>query len=154
MNALAISLHGILATIWIGGMFFALVALRPSVAILEPNERLMVFTGVFKRFFPWVWMASLVLPATGYWLVFNAFSGFATSPVYVHIMHLLGLIMIVMFVYLYYGPFRSLKQKVEQQAWPEAGQSLNRIRQIVQINLIFGIVILVVVYSGRYGLFN
>lgn len=154
MNALAISLHGLLATIWVGGMFFAYVVLRPSVATLEPHRRLTLFAGVFKRFFPWVWMAVVLLPATGYWLIFNAFGGFAGSPVYVHIMHLLGLIMIALFVYLFYVPFRKLKKEVASEAWADAGAALNRVRHVVLVNLILGILLLVIVYTGRYGLFN
>lgn len=153
MNALAITLHGLLATIWIGGMFFAYVVLRPSVATLEPQNRLTLFAGVFKRFFPWVWMAILVLPVTGYWLIFNAFGGFATSPVYIHIMHLLGLIMIALFIYLYYVPYRKLKSEVALEAWSEAGAALNAVRQIVLLNLVLGLVLIALVYAGRYGLF-
>lgn len=154
MNAFAITLHALLATIWVGGMFFAYVVLRPSVAMLEPHRRLTLFAGVFKRFFPWVWMAALILPLTGYWLIFNAFGGFATSPVYVHIMHMLGLIMILLFAYLYYIPYRKLKNEVAVEAWPEAGIALNRVRQIVLLNLVLGLVLLAIVYAGRYGLFS
>ena len=32
MNALAIALHGLAAALWVGGMFFAYVVLRPTVA--------------------------------------------------------------------------------------------------------------------------
>ncbi len=154
MNALAITLHGLLATIWIGGMFFAYVVLRPTVATMEPHRRLTLFAGVFKRFFPWVWMAVLVIPVTGYWLIFSAFNGFATSPVYVHIMHLLGLVMIALFIYLYYVPYRKLTSEVAREAWPEAGTALNRVRHVVLINLVLGLVLIAVVYAGRYGLFG
>ncbi len=154
MNALAISLHGLLATIWVGGMFFAYVVLRPAVATLEPHRRLTLFSGVFKRFFPWVWMAALLLPTTGYWLIFNVFGGFAGSPVYVHIMHLLGLIMIALFIYLFYGPYRVLKREVAAESWSDAGIALNRVRHIVLVNLILGVALIVIVYAGRYGLFS
>ncbi|MFK8083961.1 MAG: CopD family protein [Granulosicoccus sp.] len=154
MNAIAITVHGLLATIWIGGMFFAYIVLRPTVASLEPHRRLTLFDGVFKRFFPWVWMAVLFLPVTGYWLIFNAFGGFAESPVYVHIMHLMGLIMIVLFVYLFYVPYRKLKTEVAREAWSEAGTALNQVRQIVLVNLILGLILLAVVYAGRYGFFT
>lgn len=154
MNAVAITVHAVLATIWVGGMFFAYVVLRPSVSTLEPHRRLTLFAGVFKRFFPWVWMAVLLLPLSGYWLIFNAFGGFASSPVYVHIMHLLGLIMMALFIYLYFVPYKKMKVQVEQLAWPEAGASLNRVRQLVLVNLVLGLVLLAAVYAGRYGLFS
>jgi len=153
MNALAIALHGLAATVWVGGMFFAYVVLRPSIMLLEPHRRLTVWSGVFKRFFPWVWMSVLVLLVTGYWLIFNAFGGFASAPVYVHIMHLLGLIMMGLFVFLYFIPYPRLKASVLQEDWAEAGIALNRVRLVVLINLIAGLILLVLVYAGRYGLF-
>ena len=154
MNALAITLHGLLATIWVGGMFFAYIVLRPSLASLEPHGRLTLFSAVFKRFFPWVWMAVIIMPLTGYWLIFSAFGGFGGSPLYVHIMHLLGLIMIVLFVYLYFVPYKALVSQVKQEAWPLAGVSLNKVRQVVLVNLILGLVLIAAVYAGRYGLFS
>lgn len=154
MNALVIAIHGLLATIWIGGMFFTYVVLRPTLTALDPAQRITLFAGVFKRFFPWVWMAVLLLPLSGYWLILKHFGGFGTSPVYVHIMHLLGLIMIALFIFLYYSPYRTLKACVAKELWAEAGVALNRVRQIVLINLIIGLILVVAVYSGRYGLFG
>lgn len=153
MNALAIALHGLAATLWIGGMFFAYLVLRPTVAVMEPHRRLTIWSGAFRRFFPWVWMSVVVLPITGYWLVFQAFGGFATSPVYVHLMHALGLLMIGLFVYLYYRPYPVFQKAVEDENWPAAGAALNRVRHVVLVNLILGLVLLVIVYAGRYGLF-
>lgn len=135
-------------------MFFAYMVLRPSVSILEPAQRLTLFAGVFKRFFPWVWMAALLLPLSGYWLIFNRFGGFGSSPAYVHIMHLLGLIMIVLFVYLYYSPYRRLNVDVAGEDWSEAAGALNKVRQIVLVNLLLGLCLLVAVYAGRYGAFS
>ncbi len=152
MNALAITLHGLAATLWVGGMFFAYVILRPTVALMEPHRRLTIWSGAFKRFFPWIWMSVVILPLTGYWLVFNAFGGFATSPIYVHIMHMLGLLMIGLFVYLYYRPYPVFKQAVQGEDWPAAGAALNRVRHVILVNLVIGLVLLAIVYAGRYGL--
>lgn len=154
MNSLAIALHGLAAAIWVGGMFFAYVVLRPSVALMEPHRRLALWAGAFKRFFPWVWMSVLILPLTGYWLVFSVFRGFATSPVYVHIMHALGLLMIGLFVYMYYRPYALFKQTVQVEDWSGAGAALNRVRHVVLVNLIMGLILLALVYAGRYGLFS
>lgn len=153
MNAIAIALHGLAATVWVGGMFFAYVVLRPSIMLLEPHRRLSVWAGVFKRFFPWVWMSAILLPLTGYYLVSSVFGGFASAPVYVHLMHLLGLIMITLFIFLYYVPYPKLKAAVVREDWAEAGTALNRVRQVVLVNLILGLILLVAVYAGRYGLF-
>ncbi len=153
MNALAIALHGLAATLWVGGMFFAYVILRPTVALMEPHRRLTLWSGAFKRFFPWVWLSAVILPLTGYWLIFGAFGGFATSPIYVHIMHMLGLLMIGLFLYLYYRPYPVFKQAVQVEDWPAAGAALNRVRHVILVNLVIGLILLVIVYAGRYGFF-
>jgi len=154
MNTIAIALHGLAATVWIGGMFFAYIVVRPSLMLLEPHRRLNIWAGVFKRFFPWVWMSVLLLPLTGYWLVFAAFGGFGTSPVYVHFMHIVGLIMIALFIYLYFRPYVALKLAIDKEDWQAAGAALNRVRLMVLVNLVLGLVLLASVYAGRYGLFS
>lgn len=151
MNAIAIALHGLSATLWIGGMFFAYVVLRPTVVLMEPHRRLTLWAGVFKRFFPWVWLSVVVLLLSGYWLVIKAFGGFSTSPVYVHIMHALGLLMSGMFAYLYFRPYPLLRKAVASEDWQAAGAALNRVRHIVLVNLLLGVLLLVIVYAGRYG---
>jgi len=150
VNALAIALHALAAIVWIGGMFFAYVVLRPTAASYEPARRLVLWAGVFKRFFPWVWMAVIVLLVTGYWLLFMAFGGFATSPGYVHVMQVIGLLMIALFIYLYYQPYPDFKAAVTREDWPVAGNALNRIRRLVLFNLCLGIVLAAYVTAGRY----
>ena len=52
MMGLAVLLHVIAAVIWVGGMFFAYMFLRPVAASqLEPPARLTLWEGVFGRFF-------------------------------------------------------------------------------------------------------
>ena len=37
---LALIVHSLAAVVWVGGMFFALLALRPATGPLEPGPRL------------------------------------------------------------------------------------------------------------------
>ncbi len=145
MNAIAIAIHVAAAVIWVGGLFFAYVVLRPSALSLEPPERLQLWAAVFKRFFPWVWMAIIILILSGYWLIFDWFKGFATSPPYVHLMHLIGWVMALLFIYLYHRIYPVFVKAVEQQQWPEGAAALNRIRHVVLINLVLGFILLVLV---------
>jgi uncharacterized membrane protein len=69
-------------------------------------------------------------------------------------MHALGLLMMALFVYLYYRPYPVLKQTVSAEDWSAAGTALNRVRHIVLINLVLGLVLIAIVYAGRYGLFR
>jgi len=147
MNAIAIALHVVAAVVWVGGLFFAYVVLRPTTGTLEPPIRLTLWAGVFKRFFPWVWMSIIILMVSGYWLIFGWFKGFTSSPGHVHVMHLLGWVMTLLFVYLYYKLYPAFRDAVQHENWPDAGAAMNRIRQIVLVNLILGIVLLIAVSS-------
>ncbi len=145
INAIAIALHIVAAVIWVGGMFFAYVVLRPTTATIDPPQRLQLWAGVFKRFFPWVWFAIIVLFVSGYWLIFNWFSGFAGSPSYVHLMHVIGLLMAVLFIYLYYRIYPAFVSSVQSEDWPRAGSAMNRIRHVVLVNLVLGMLLLLLV---------
>jgi len=145
MNAIAIAVHVIAAVVWIGGLFFAYVVLRPSLLDLDPPSRLQIWAGVFKRFFPWVWLTIVVLMISGYWLIFDWFKGFATTPGYVHLMHLIGWVMALLFAYLYFKIYPHFVRAVQQQDWPAGGAALNRIRRIVLTNLVLGFILLVLI---------
>ena len=69
MIALMTALHALAAVVWVGGMFFAYMALRPSVGPLPPLERVALWARVFGKFFPWVWMCVLVLLISGFWII-------------------------------------------------------------------------------------
>ncbi|WP_432694992.1 CopD family protein [Marinobacterium sp. YM272] len=146
----AISLHMLAAVIWVGGMFLAYVCLRPVAAtLLEPPQRLQLWTGVFKRFFPWVWAAVISLVGTGH-LMIAMMGGFKYVGLHVHIMLALGYLMVLLFLHLYFAPFKRLKRAVEAENWPEGGKALKQIRLIVGINLVLGIITVVNAAGGRF----
>ncbi|MBX2835388.1 MAG: CopD family protein [Gammaproteobacteria bacterium] len=149
--AIALLVHLLAAMIWIGGMFFAYMVVRPMAVQFDPPVRLNVWAGVFKKFFPWVWFSILFLLLSGYALMFGAFNGFAGSPWYVHFMHLLALIMVAVFLHLYFAVYPKFKAHVQAQAWPEAAEKLNSIRRLVSINLIIGILLVAGVMIGKYS---
>ena len=149
--AIAITLHILFAVIWVGGMFFAVVALRPTAAaLLEPPNRLPLWAGTFSRFFPWVWGAVVMLPATGYWVIFNVFEGFENAGTHVQIMQVTGWIMIAVFLHVYFAPFRRLKIAVAARDWPAAGKQLAQIRMLIGVNFVLGLLTVVIATGGRY----
>jgi len=151
VTLVAISIHVLLAVIWVGGMFFAYMVLRPAMGTLEPPfERPKLWTQVFKKFFPWVWMAVLLMPLTGYVLIFSQFGGFKSLPVYINIMHLLGITMILIYMFLFMGPYKHLQKAVAAKDGALAGQQIQVIRQIVGINLSLGLITIVIAVSGRF----
>lgn len=150
MNALLIAAHVVAAVVWVGGMFFAYIVLRPTLAGVEPAVRLSLWAGVFGRFFPWVWLIISTLLVSGYVLIFSAFGGFATTPLSVHVMQLLGLVMMGLFIYLYFVPYPLFKAQVVAENWPAAAAALNRIRHVILVNLVFGLTVVAIAAGGRY----
>lgn len=147
----AIALHVLAAVVWVGGMFFAYMALRPVAAnLLEPPLRLPLWSQVFGRFFPWVWVAIVALPVTGYWMILGPFQGMANIGWYVHAMQAIGWAMIAIFLHVYFAPYRRLNRAVAAGDWKEAGAQLAQIRRLVGTNLILGLVTITVATAGAY----
>jgi uncharacterized membrane protein len=145
-----ISLHILAAVVWVGGMFFAYVVLRPSAGPLEPPLRLQLWQRVFSRFFPWVWASIVALLASGYAMLFIHFGGFAGAPLHINVMQATGILMMLLFLHLYFAPWRRFSRAVEAGALPDAAASLDQIRRIVAINLVLGLVTVVAGASGRF----
>lgn len=149
--AIAIILHLLPAVIWVGGMFFAYMALRPVAAgQLEPPARLTLWVGVFGKFFPWVFVSIALILGSGFWMVFAVFGGFAAIGLYVHVMLVLGILMMLIFFHVFFAPFRRLKQAVDQEDWVDGGKRLAQIRVMIGINLLLGLATIAVASGGRY----
>ncbi|MFO8024365.1 CopD family protein [Thiohalophilus sp.] len=151
MNSILIALHLLSAVIWVGGMFFAYMCLRPVAATqLEPPIRLTLWVGTFGKFFPWVWASVILLPLTGYWMLFSLYGGFANAPIFIHLMNGIGIIMILIYLHVFFAPYRRLKQAVLSQDWPTGGQKLGQIRMLVGLNTLLGIITVAIASGGRY----
>jgi uncharacterized membrane protein len=153
--SIAILLHVLASVVWVGGMFFAYMCLRPVAAsMLEPPVRLTLWDRVFARFFPWVWLSVALILATGFWILFEVLGGFATAGWHVHTMLALGLVMMGIYAHVFFAPYRRLKKAVAAQDWPAGGKQLATIRRLVGINTILGIVTISVGAGGRYIAFG
>ncbi|HMK13606.1 MAG TPA: CopD family protein [Burkholderiales bacterium] len=145
--ALAKLLHVLGVVVWVGGMFFAYLALRPVAAQqLEPPQRLKLWQGVFMRFFFWVWLAVALILGSGSYMMWQL-NG-VNAPLYVYTMMLLGLIMMLIFAHVYFAPFRRLQRSIAVQDWATAGAALNQIRIMVAANLSLGLITIAVAAIG------
>ena len=143
--ALAYSLHVVAALIWVGGMFFAWMILRPAaIAALEGPARLKLWVEVFQRFFVWVWIDVVILPISGVGLLQMRFYGFETAPRYVQIMMGLYIVMVALFIRIQSLQLPELRKVVEAQAWAEGAAVMGRIRRLVGCNLIVGLVLVAI----------
>jgi uncharacterized membrane protein len=148
MMAILKLLHVLSAVIWVGGMFFAYGVLRPAaVDELPPPERLRLWRNVFRRFFVWVWGAVVVILGSGLGMLSFYAEG---APLYVHIMLGGGLLMVLIYAYVYFVLYRALSQHVQTENWKAAGGVLGQIRRWVGINLSLGLLIVSLAAAGAY----
>jgi len=148
--SLGLILHILGTVVWVGGMFFAYLVLRPVAGQLDGAVRLRLWQGVFARFFPWVWASIAALLASGYLMLFWGLGGFAGAGIHVHVMHLTGWVMVLLFLHLYFAPWRRMQRALQAGDDQGAGRQLSQIRVIVAINLGLGLVTSAIGVSGRY----
>ncbi|ABK44660.1 conserved hypothetical protein [Magnetococcus marinus MC-1] len=131
-------------------MFFAHNFLRPATLALAPEQRILLWSGVFSRFFLWVWISVVMLPVTGYWAIFMEMGGMKAVGYHIHFMQAIGLVMIGLFAYMYLFPYRAFRRMAKELLIPEAAMYMVKIRLIVTINLGLGLVASVLGGAGRY----
>ncbi|MGA7179562.1 MAG: CopD family protein [Thiobacillaceae bacterium] len=145
---ISLFLHVLGVVVWVGGMFFAYMALRPVAAsVLEPPQRLTLWAGVFDRFFPWVWASVALILLTGLHMLMLI--GGAAAPHYALGMFVLGLVMMLIFAHVFFAPYRKLKRAVAGQDWKVGGAALGQIRMLIGINLSIGLLTIALAILGK-----
>ena len=150
MLTVGVAFHVVAAVIWVGGMFFALIVLRPATGPLEPPVRLALWERVLSSFFLWVWAAVVILLVSGFAMVIWGFGGFSTVGTYVPVMMGVGILMMLIFGHLYFVPWQRFGRAVDAAEWPTAAKHIDQIRLLVTINLVLGLITVVVGAAGRY----
>lgn len=143
---LMLFLHLLGVVVWVGGMAFAYLCLRPAATALPTAQRLPLWDDVFARFFPLVWIAVALIVGTGAGMLHEV--GFARAPKSWHLMLVTGAVMIAVFVSVWFGPWRALRAAVAGENWAAGAVALNRIRQRVGFNLALGIVTIAIATLG------
>ena len=148
--SLGLAFHILAAVIWVGGMFFAHLVLRPSAGPLDLPIRLALWERVLGRFFTWVWLSIAALLVSGFAMVMIGFGGFASLGHYINVMMAVGIVMMMLFAHIYFAPWRRFRRAVMAANWAEAERNIRQIRILVTVNLVLGLVTVVVGASGRY----
>ncbi|MEW5888042.1 MAG: CopD family protein [Pseudomonadota bacterium] len=149
MKPLLLFLHLASVVLWVGGMFFAYMCLRPVAARqLQPPQRLPLWAAVFARFFPWVWLAVMLILASGLAMILQV--GFAAAPLNWHLMMTAGIVMMLIFAYVFFAPYGHLRRGVQAQDWQRAGAALNQIRRLIGVNLILGFATVAIATLGQW----
>lgn len=138
-------LHLVAAIVWLGGMSFMLLALRPAVqAQLEGPARLRLMGAVWQRFFIAVWVAIVVLLASGghmygfAWRSAAAALGSGSVPPGWQAMLLIGLVMMLIFGHLHFAGFARFKRAVAAEQWPLAAQAAAQMHKLMLTNFVLG----------------
>lgn len=128
-----LALHILFAMVWIGGMIYTLIFLRPSLNVLKTQEQKFELMGkVYGRFFAAVWLSIAVLFLTGMYLWHSYRKDFYQNPIF-HFKLFLFFLMFLIFSYIYFFLYRKGK--------------LSPIPGLVWVNTILGIlIVLSIVY--------
>jgi uncharacterized membrane protein len=135
-----LAVHVLCVVIWVGGMFFAYLVLRPSLGVLEPVQRIALHTQVFRRFFLVIWHAMPLILLSGFTMLFVFDGGAANAAWNINAMMLLGLIMSAVFVLIVFGPYARFRRTTERAT---AAECIDRIRKLIGVNLVLGIITVV-----------
>ncbi|WP_374259613.1 CopD family protein [Zoogloea sp.] len=136
LHHLLLCVHLLGVIVWVGGMSFAHLCLRPAALALAPAERLSLWQRVFARFFPIVWVAIAAIVGSGFAMLLEV--GFAQAPRSWHAMAAIGLVMAAIFASIWFGPWRALQRAVTAESWAQGAKALGEIRQRVGLNLALG----------------
>lgn len=138
--------HFLGIVVWVGGMFFAYMALRPAAAqLLDPPHRLTLWEGTFGRFFPWVWASVALILFSGLYML----GKYTIVPIYIYAMLSVGIVMMMIFAHVFFAPYAKLKRHVVAQDWKAAGAALAQIRFLVGLNLSLGLLNIVIGVLGE-----
>ena len=147
---IALLFHLLGVVVWVGGMFFAYMALRPVAAdMLQPPQRLRLWVGVFGKFFLWVWLSIAMILSSGLYMLLLPLMKGTSVPLYTFAMLGLGIVMMLIFAHVFFAPYKRLKNAVDEQTWPQGAAALSQIRIMIGINLGLGLATVVVVMVGQ-----
>jgi uncharacterized membrane protein len=143
-------IHSVAVVILVGGLFRGYMAVSPMSGDYTKSSGLQLAQGALRRFFPWVWVSILVLPVTGYVVMFATYGSFAAAPLYINLMQAISWVMIALFAWLFFVPWREFKFHIDAEKWSAAGANLARIDKINLVNLLLGIIAVVTGSTGPY----
>ncbi|GAB3625590.1 membrane protein [Pandoraea terrae] len=146
--ALSLMLHVLGVVVWVGGMFFAYVCLRPAVGELSPQQRLPLWEAALSRFLTWVGVAIVVILLSGGQMMMMGQGGLhARWPV--HAMAGIGVVMMLVYGHIRFALFPRLQRAVQAQSWPDGARAVNGVRRLVALNLALGVIVIGLASSLR-----
>lgn len=143
MTGIWLFVHLVGVIVWVGGMFFSLFCLSPAVADLQPQQRAPLMVGVLSRFFRYVGIAIVLVWISGLAMLLPV--GMKAAPIAWHLMLGIGTVMTLVFGLIVAVHFRQAQAHVARADLPSAGLRLARVRTLVLVNLLLGLLTVAVV---------
>jgi uncharacterized membrane protein len=137
---LVTAIHLLCVVLWVGGMAFLLVTLRPSMAAIDPAARLVLQGAVFRRFFRLVWQIMPMAIVSGLLLLILSYSHQAL-PWEVMVMQTGGVLMAAIFIGMVLVPNKRFQAKLADGTATAA--DVAPIRRLIWLSLGIGTIILI-----------
>jgi uncharacterized membrane protein len=113
---------------------------RPFARDLDIETASSMWERMLSRLFAWGWVSLLLILATGIGMVFLKFGGFSGVPM-IHRRNMLsGIPAIVLFGYLFFGPWQQYRRTMLRREWNAVPKALRRVRVVMSIILVLGLV--------------
>ncbi len=129
--------HLIAAILWMGGMGFMLLALRPVVLTLDGPVRAQLMLKVWRRFFTVAGIAVVALLFSGSYLYAAAMRVGGATPGK-HAMASIGILMFLIFGHLVFAGFRKYARALAAGDSATAQRAAGTIHTLVVVNFCLG----------------
>lgn len=136
--SLILFVHLACISVWIGGAIYAAFVLTPSLTLLDGTQRVSVHLQTLKRFFLVLWHVIPLTLLSGWSMIFHM-GGFTHLIWPINVMQILGLLMAVLFLLLFFGPYQKIRRAIRPR--PEL---FSNIRRIVIMNIFIGLITILV----------
>jgi uncharacterized membrane protein len=139
---LVTAIHLLCVVLWVGGMAFLLLTLRPSVGAIDPAARLVLQGAVYRRFFRTLWQVMPMAIVSGLLLLILSY-GHQALPWPVMVMQTGGVLMAAIFIGMVLVPNKRFQAKLA--AGRATAEDAVPIRRLIWLSLGIGTIILVCV---------
>lgn len=154
IRSAAIALHVMAAFVWLGGIFYASVAIALIMSSPQPLKSAAHLARELRRFFPALCLCAALLLASSVYLVLRGFHGPQHAPIFVNLMLLRDLFMVLLVLCAWWLAYPSLRRGLEQSDMRSVRTGLNRMLLAGLINLALGAIVFFVVITGSFELYG
>jgi len=155
INVILDWLHLVATTVWIGGIAFNILVLRPSLSVIEPAKRVKLMGTVLKRFIYVAWLSIGVLVFTGIFLGRGdpdalLSSNYGIALIIKHAIVVVMTVIVALVSFVFFPKLKMFLSEIDVKAHDatklpsELAILLGKIVALVKLNLTLGVIVLLV----------